>query len=410
MAPRAANSGRSRIVSAEEGRAVDAERHGEFALELVELIYEAVVEPDAWGTFLERLSAALDGAAIQLSLRLPDVLPTPDTSFRVGLDDAYHGIFLKHAVEGLPWGAIDDEVFRGRFGLASEVVPDDVIGDTPFYHEFMKPQGLAPKWPVCTLIHKGEEQQPVSGMAIYQREGAREIDPDDLALLDSLAPHLTRAYTIHCQLARVRQEREALTEVIDRLPMGVIFFDAEKRAILMNRCVEEILALGDGFRLEEKRPVLDNARENRALHACLDTALQAQPKRGSSTGDVLSVTRPSGKRPFPLMVGPLLAAHPDSSIDEAKAIIFIADPEGGHISTTDVLEALYQLTHAEAELVRLIAEGYSLEEVADERGVTMNTVRSQLKQVFSKTETSRQGELVHLVLTGIASIRNGDAS
>jgi len=48
--------------------------------------------------------------------------------------------------------------------------------------------------------------------------------------------------------------------------------------------------------------------------------------------------------------------------------------------------------------------------VAAERGVTMNTVRSQLKQVFSKTDTSRQGELVHLVLTGVASIRNGDAS
>ena len=44
--------------------------------------------------------------------------------------------------------------------------------------------------------------------------------------------------------------------------------------------------------------------------------------------------------------------------------------------------------------MRLIAEGNSLEEVAEQRGVTMNTVRSQLKQVFSKTDTSRQGELV----------------
>ncbi len=247
-------------------------------------------------------------------------------------------------------------------------------------------------------------------MTIYQREGGREIDAEDLALLDSLAPHLVRAYTIHCQLARVRQEREALTEVIDRLPMGVIFFDAEKRAVLMNRSVEEILALDDGFRLERDRPVLDNARENRMLQTCLGAAVKAQATPVSSPGDVLSATRPSGRRPFPLMVGPLLAAHPDSSIDDAKAVLFIADPEGGQIGTTEVLEALYQLTHAEAELVRLIAEGRSLEEVAGERGVTMNTVRSQLKQVFAKTDTSRQGELVHLVLTGIASLRDGDRS
>ena len=59
-------------------------------------------------------------------------------------------------------------------------------------------------------------------------------------------------------------------------------------------------------------------------------------------------------------------------------------------------------------LVRLIAAGQSLEQVAAIRGVTMNTVRSQLKQVFCKTDTSRQGELVHLVLTGIAAIDTDD--
>jgi DNA-binding CsgD family transcriptional regulator len=70
-----------------------------------------------------------------------------------------------------------------------------------------------------------------------------------------------------------------------------------------------------------------------------------------------------------------------------------------------VLQHLYRLTRAEADLVRLISAGQSLEQVAEARGVTMNTVRSQLKQVFCKTDTSRQGELVHLVLTGIAAMR-----
>ena len=198
---------------------MDAKRHGERALELIERIYEAVIEPNSWTAFLERLSEILGGAAIQLSLRLPDVLPTPDAFFRVGLDEAYHEIFLKHAVEGLPWGSVDDDVFRGRFGLSSEMVHSNKVEDTPFYHHFMKPQGLAPRWPICNLIHT-EGERPLSGISIYEREGAREIDADDLALLDALVPHLARAYAIHRQLARVRQERKALTEVIDRLPLG----------------------------------------------------------------------------------------------------------------------------------------------------------------------------------------------
>jgi len=70
----------------------------------------------------------------------------------------------------------------------------------------------------------------------------------------------------------------------------------------------------------------------------------------------------------------------------------------------EILQGLYDLTPAEAEILRLLAEGRSLEEVAQQRGITMNTVRSQLKQVFAKTDTRRQGELVRLVLTGVASL------
>jgi DNA-binding CsgD family transcriptional regulator len=106
------------------------------------------------------------------------------------------------------------------------------------------------------------------------------------------------------------------------------------------------------------------------------------------------------------MVAPLLDAPPGSAAGEAVSVAFIADPETGHVSTTDVLEQLYSLTPAEAELVQLLAQGRSLDQVATARSVTINTVRSQLKQVFTKTDTKRQGELVRLVLTGVSSIQD----
>ena len=53
-----------------------------------------------------------------------------------------------------------------------------------------------------------------------------------------------------------------------------------------------------------------------------------------------------------------------------------------------------------------IAQGRSLDEAAKDRGVTRNTARTQLKQVFAKTGTKRQGELVRLVLSGVAPIRD----
>ena len=377
------------------------------ALQLVERIYESVVEPDSWNLFLADLSAALGGAAIQLSLSLPDEPTSEDAVFRVGIDAAYHAVFVKHAVEGLPWGSLDHEAFRGRFGLANEVVGAQTVEETSLFREYMEPQGLAPEWPVCHLI-RTERGHPLAGVVVYRRRGGRALDDDDLRLLDALVPHLARSYALHCTLADARQQRRALTEVIDRLPVGVILLDGGGRAVLMNRSVEKILALNDGFRLVRGRPGLADQRESRTLGALLAAALEADAPRGGSTGGVMSATRPSGRRAFPLMVGPLLAPSPGTTTHEARAVLFIGDPEGGKVGTGEVLQALYQLTPAEAELVRLIAEGRSLDEVATERGVSLHTVRSQLKQVFLKTDTCRQGELVHLVLTGVAAIREGE--
>jgi PAS domain-containing protein len=265
----------------------------ERALLLVERIYEAAVQPDAWDDFLADLSEALGGTAVQMSLRLPDAEPTPDSFFRLGLDDAYQGVFVKHAIEGLPWGSLKDEVFRGRFGLAGEALSHEVE-DSPFYHEYMQPNGLAPEWPICHVIesHAGA---PIAGIVIYRREGRRRLEAADFALLDSLVPHLARAYAIHAQLEKARHECTALTEVIDRLPVGVILVDTSGRAVLANRSVEKILALDDGFRLERGRPRASDARENRALQGLLASAAHASGVE--PTGGVLSISRPPRTAP-----------------------------------------------------------------------------------------------------------------
>ena len=92
-------------------------------------------------------------------------------------------------------------------------------------------------------------------------------------------------------------------------------------------------------------------------------------------------------------------------MSDAVVALFVADPSARFFAGSEALSELYQLTHSEAELVRLLASGLSLEEAADKRGVSLNTARSHLKHVFAKTDTSRQGELVRLIVSGVGQIR-----
>jgi DNA-binding CsgD family transcriptional regulator len=104
------------------------------------------------------------------------------------------------------------------------------------------------------------------------------------------------------------------------------------------------------------------------------------------------------------MVGPLRPRTGGPTPTDAVVVLYVADLELGALRRREAMRELYGLTEAETQLVELLCQGSTLDEAAGVRGVTMNTARSQLKQVFAKTHTSRQSELVRLVVSGVASI------
>ena len=58
---------------------------------------------------------------------------------------------------------------------------------------------------------------------------------------------------------------------------------------------------------------------------------------------------------------------------------------------------VYGLTPAECRVALLLSDGRAPQEIAKMVGVTQNTVRSQIKSIFSKTGDGRQGELIQLL-------------
>ena len=372
------------------------------ALELTGRIYAAVLEPLEWQGFVERLSEAYGDAAVAFALQVPGVPSAGGAVYAVGFEPEYRAKFVEHVVRGLPWEEARRNQFVGGFGLASEVFPDDEVATTDFYREWMGPQGLEAACPIghTIALHRGV---PVASLNIFRRAGRGPFEASDLELGNLLVPHLDRAYRLHSSQA----EKTALAEAINRLPMGVILIDSQGGQVLSNQTVEYITKLDDGFSLVDGVPRAQRQSDDQVLRGLIQDAIQAKSGGGSlQEGNVMAVSRPSGKRAFPLMVAPLLSGLPDGALHDAVAVIFISDLEASSLQRGESLRALYSLTHAEIELVELLCDGLSLDEAAQRREVTMNTARSQLKQIFAKTNTSRQGELVRLVLAGIAPIRN----
>ena len=79
------------------------------------------------------------------------------------------------------------------------------------------------------------------------------------------------------------------------------------------------------------------------------------------------------------------------------AAVLVSDPDTAGAARHDLLRRLYQLTHKEAQLALKIAEGEGLEAAARNAGITYETARSYLKNIFAKLGVSRQAELASLV-------------
>jgi DNA-binding CsgD family transcriptional regulator len=62
-----------------------------------------------------------------------------------------------------------------------------------------------------------------------------------------------------------------------------------------------------------------------------------------------------------------------------------------------LLQGLFDLTPAEADVCRHLANGRDLEWIARERKSSVDTVRAQLKAIFAKTGAGRQTELIALL-------------
>ncbi|MNL57206.1 Bacterial regulatory protein, luxR family [compost metagenome] len=79
------------------------------------------------------------------------------------------------------------------------------------------------------------------------------------------------------------------------------------------------------------------------------------------------------------------------------AALLVKVPEADARTDLQWLSDFYGLTSAELQLVRGLANGDSLKNLAAWQGVSYETVRTHLRRVFDKTGTNRQVALVELV-------------
>jgi len=366
-------------------------------LRMIDRIYQAAIEPSHWFEFAKDLSSNYDDAVVIVGMEL-DRSGLPRHHFTAGAPADLGYSLLANFIADMPFDPFTCTNAADRFATIDTAFPDRVLEESDVFRQFMHPHGFAPVWPIWHWMGMPGQPGPAV-LAIFRKQGAGPFTADELALGRELIPHLSRSFEIYSDLSMLHRSRMELDEVIDRLRIGVILTDTHRRPVLMNRSAKMMVEIGETIEVRRGR-----------IRACASTddGLLQSVLEAASKGDAWQPIRlgedSTPKHGLQVLANPLTAAPAGSQARDAVAALFISGSETFSDLSLRYLRQLHGLTTAEAGLVAQLAGGASLEEAAEDRGIAVNTARSQLKRAFSKTDCHSQSEIVQLVLECISPV------
>lgn len=384
-------------------------------LTIIDRLYESTREPGQWRVALSQIVEFFDGFAGSLVYFENSALHTVDLSFSVlhGLDPAGLSEYRRHVLRDVRFPALVRQPWHPgpRSGLSEAelasfmhgtpftdrmVVNEKALRRSEFYRHVLQPHGI--EYSLMAVDFEFDDATFTLGdrgfsLAVFRRPRDPAFDRADCARMRLLVAHIKRAVDIHTAVERLRSERNIAFTWLNQLAMGSVILDRRGEVIFANAIAREIADAADGFELSSGRFHIHDRGARQQFENLLATDLTTQ-------STAINLPRTDGRHALQLRVVGLAGLSADQSPAEAGLrAAFIARPGRTDQFRTGALRALYGLTEAEAQVAAALATGASVQRIALDRQVGTAAVRFHLKNVYQKTGTHRQAELVQRILS-----------
>jgi DNA-binding CsgD family transcriptional regulator len=342
---------------------------------------DAVVDPRVWPQILDEISSAVGAvgsALLQSDVRTPDIPRT----------EAVNDVFDLYFREG--WHTRDIRAERGvplllrghQVVMDQDILTPDEIRRCDYYQELLAPSGLG--WWAVIGFRAGPAHW---GLSIQRSIQQGPFTEEDRRILAQIADRLTETATLSTAMGRI--VLSGMTNALGLLKQPAVALDRSGLVLDFNAAAEQMF--NDDVRVRNRSLELSDRKARLNFDTFLQRLRTANECAALSVAPI--VVRRLSKRPLLLRVLPVDGAARSPFVG-ASALLVFSDLHSEAGLCVNLLSQVFGLSPAEARLAAALADGLSPEQAARKLGIAKATVRSQLKGVFSKTETHRQSELV----------------
>ncbi len=210
-------------------------------------------------------------------------------------------------------------------------------------------------------------------------------------------PHFAKAVEMKRPFSLLHHRYQAIFSVLDRIKVGLIITNSTGEVVISNSAAEEMLSTGNNLKRNAQNHIQIHPEDFNLM--LKDNILQAStPTLSGPRKSILAVPKRDEGLSWIIETQPLSDMGGNISGHFQGAMTFITDPDRKEIISTEGMEQLFQLTSAESEICKLIAQGSKAEDIAEMRNVSLGTVRTQIRALLEKTQTNNQLDLVRLAL------------
>lgn len=343
--------------------------------EVIEGIYASVLEASSVPELQQLLSKTLDAPASTMMRLDGGVVPVSWLGFEPGTTDGYRDYYYQTD----PWIAAGMTMPLGIGINVERLVPRASYLNSEFYQDFMRQHGNATQ--LMGMIFAADRAR--YSLTFMRVNGQRDFEETEERRFRRWAPHLRRAFATRERLDR--QMRDGVGSDALRADTGAVHVLVNADLLVRWMSREDLSATpGVAIRHRPAGPmrleVLASHTHAELLHAVHDACLRQPALSGAVR-----------------LGNDFILVDPCPAAGESLALLHLPDRPAVEARAVERATGLFHLTSAEAALCRRLMHGDTVEAHAETLGLSTWTVRTHLRNVFGKTGTSRQAELVALL-------------
>jgi DNA-binding CsgD family transcriptional regulator len=364
--------------------------------QLIGDIYDAALAPALWPRVLEQSCSFVGGYAANILWH--DVATEQAAVFyKFNVDPYYHDLYIAKYAAMNPLFPASTFLAPGLIYSIGDIVPMAEFVETVFYKEWVAPQEIAD-----ALGTNLERTMTSSALFVVLRDVRRGlVDEEMRRRMLLIVPHVRRAAAIGQLIGEHAAKMDALADTIGKVAAGVFMVDADGRIGYANAAGLAMLDQGDVVRARQATLAAVDPEAGQVLRDVIAAAA------GDDAVGIRGISLPlggSGQERWLAHVLPLTsgARKQATASYSAAAAVFVRKITLALPSPLELLAKVYRLTGSEVRVLQGVVDVGNVPAVAKALGISQATAKTHLRNVFQKTGTNRQSELVKLVAGAVS--------